>query len=680
MSTNRRDVTMPDGRVLSVHMGRKKRSIADELARLPHLDPDHEDVQQFNRDMEVAKRREIESRHFRYHSETTQAKQDQTLRTYYAWFHSKHQSQLPENPSEEDLDRFAFPPAKDENNYEDLVQALNLFMVHIVLRIQPRSMLDEPVAHAALAQYRTVLLFWVDRKFTLRGDSSPPKHIVYDSMTKSIRSIVETTQMKLERIPKSKRDLGLVEILQLIDLDSRDNPDIELSQYHQLAWLIAGCCALRPDALGAPSRDRQDPNVEFQYPIFRDVSITRSEKPGHFDLALTLREFQVAFNTTEETGYHLKEAVVCFKTPEHQHSLMTSIPHRFLALALRRGALENYTTVEELLSDHRQNVVFKEEFQTKPFLLAGTYRGLDAKRDEPISAAALCEYVKIRGMQRGCNQSISFYSICRRVGTELIKLLGQDGARSIMRHNLNTDTLGMFPLSYTATIGSPALTDLGIGEAAQDEHMEVTSRVLAISKLEPTMMAKTHGKVLNAAFRLAVAGDDVHARCKTPQERRDRERVLRRSTLHSLIAQIHEEQNENIANADYVPSKTELLQKATEFRKRVVERIKSIADTLALSQMSSEADKGGRGSGDFDFDFDQDFEERDSDKETEADLEDQLGGEEGTQSSCLVAEKIVEKDPVYSQDAADHNFLVSEIPYKNAVHAFMTSLMETKLS
>lgn len=652
---------------LVVAKGRKRQSLPESLARLHRLDPSSEDVQNFFKDMEVAKRLEIESLTFRHHALATQKRQDRILETYRGWAKVFNMKVLPPEPTPEEIDLVAFPPARD-SNYDDLLTSLKWFLFYIIPLLQPRSMFDEVIGYGILVEYRMALSFWVRRKFDARKEQPPPSHTLFNSLTQAIRLIVHETQMKLKRTPKAKSYLGLLEIVQLIDMDTRATVNIALAEGHHLAWLLARCCALRPGAIGTPQL--QDPLKKFPFLKFGDFAITRhSDNDGKFDMVVAIRNLKITTDIAAEMGYQTKRVEFHIKAPSQQHNLMLSIPHRFLVLALRRGALEHYTTIEGLLSDNKRNIRIKKEFLDKPVVVAGTHRGLDVEMNRPASAQALTHYISIRGQRMGYSQPITFYSIRRRAGTDLSKTLGREGARTLMCHEPDSLTLEKFYLDYQSTTD---VTALGLGEQTRQDEMEIDSHKLALNKLTPEVVTRLHGRELNAAFRQVLCDDEEYAQCKTLQQRRNRERVLRRSTLVQLTAAAREEQESTLTTEDYAQRKDELFRRAVGFNKQLLARIKAAAavDTPASN------DDLGLGDHDFDDDF---FEEREAgdDDDAQEDLEDQLG-QDGLGQQDSVAKEAPQEE-VYSEKMANYVSLLADVPYKTAVQTTMALLLENGL-
>lgn len=148
--------------------------------------------------------------------------------------------------------------------------------------------------------------------------------------------------------------------MQLIDLNIRGTPNIALAECHHLVWVLSRHCALQPGSMTAPIPSERDFSIPFPYLIFRDFEVTRSPNPGDFNLVLNIRNLKIISNpVAEQTGYHTKQIRLHIKSPQSQHNLMVSVPHRFLVLALRRGALQDDTTVQDLLDGNRRSIISK---------------------------------------------------------------------------------------------------------------------------------------------------------------------------------------------------------------------------------------------------------------------------------------------------------------------------------
>lgn len=388
-------------------------------------------------------------------------------------------------------------------------------------------------------------------------------------------------------------------------------------------------------------------------------------------MELTVRNLKGATaGRVEQSGYHTKTTRFYIKSPQNQHNIMLSIPHRFFVLALRRGASADYSTLGGLLVDDKRNIIIKEQFLDQPVVVAGTHRGLEANMAEPVLAHSLSEYLKTRGQRMGYEDSITFYSIRRRAGTDFTKILGPEGARELMCHETpwaDSRTLEKFYLELRSTTDVSAI-GLGESSTARADEMELESSKLALSRLGPKKVAERCGKELNALFRQILVQDDDYRNCKTLRERKNRERVLRRCALASLIAEAQKEQESTITVEEHERRKDEILRRATDFNRRLLERIKEASGTPAASQASQESLDLDKDDSLGDDDFDEEAEEDDY----EPDVDDQLAEGQNTVH--------VPEEQLYSADMADYVQLLVSVTYKDAVKSAMSLMLENGLN
>lgn len=116
-------------------------------------------------------------------------------------------------------------------------------------------------------------------------------------------------EYKLRVNPTDKPYIGPAEILQLIDLDTRLTPCIELAECHHLAWCIARCCALRPGSFGQQAH-KVDPNVELPFLAFRDLRITRGSTKGDFTVRLVIRNLKTNTLMDAERAFETNKKLV----------------------------------------------------------------------------------------------------------------------------------------------------------------------------------------------------------------------------------------------------------------------------------------------------------------------------------------------------------------------------------
>lgn len=108
-----------------------------------------------------------------------------------------------------------------------------------------------------------------------------------------------------------------------------------------------------------------------------------------------------------ETNRTLKFTLL---SPSRASNIQFSVPHRLLAIAIRRNALMDINTLEELFESQLQNIRVKPEFLGKPVLLSAVSKGTAVDANRPLRATALTEYLKLRGQRVGCPQGTAAFS------------------------------------------------------------------------------------------------------------------------------------------------------------------------------------------------------------------------------------------------------------------------------
>lgn len=124
--------------------------------------------------------------------------------------------------------------------------------------------------------------------------------------------------------------------------------------------------------------------------------------PGKFEVKMTPRNLKVdRFEHGEAAGTLTKVVAFYIRSPTMPVNLMPSVPHRLLAMAIRRGDLRDYSTIEELIEGHHHTIRFKEKFQRLPNLLARAARGLSIDETRAMTGNALTAYLGVHGQRLG---------------------------------------------------------------------------------------------------------------------------------------------------------------------------------------------------------------------------------------------------------------------------------------
>ena len=69
-----------------------------------------------------------------------------------------------------------------------------------------------------------------------------------------------------------------------------------------------------------------------------------------------------------------KRSTSCQPLSDAADTVFLSVPHRLLAIALRRGLLKSYRTVDELFEGNTRQIAVKDEHLDSPILLGAKLR------------------------------------------------------------------------------------------------------------------------------------------------------------------------------------------------------------------------------------------------------------------------------------------------------------------
>ena len=103
----------------------------------------------------------------------------------------------------------------------------------------------------------------------------------------------------------------------------------------------------------------------------------------------------------------LREQTFNIMPADDADTMFLSMPHRLLAIALRRGLLKRYKTVDELFEGNTRQIAIKDEHLDSPILLGAKAQG-EGVTGEPLSAQAITVYLKDRGLKVGFPEFINY--------------------------------------------------------------------------------------------------------------------------------------------------------------------------------------------------------------------------------------------------------------------------------
>ncbi|KAF5711462.1 hypothetical protein FGLOB1_4965 [Fusarium globosum] len=286
-----------------------------------------------------------------------------------------------------------------------------------------------------------------------------------------------------------------------------------------------------------------------------DIELSR-DHDGKFALTITFRNLKTNSEEPTKAAHKapLRSELRCvIKSPQNTENLVFSVPHRLLAMAIRRGILDGIETLDQLFTSQTKYISIKPEFLDKPVFLAAGPRGLTITQ-EPMRATALTTYISLRGQKIGYVDALTFYSLRRRTANDLSRKIGKDAARSLMNHDPDSRTLEKYYLSLedTLDVTGLALDEVGGEEGGgHTEEMLKADSYLAIHALTDERARKVHGPALNALMNQMMLSDENYPALASARELRNYKRVVRRAAIKTLLAQEVQDQRREMSQTDY---------------------------------------------------------------------------------------------------------------------------------
>lgn len=134
--------------------------------------------------------------------------------------------------------------------------------------------------------------------------------------------------------------------------------------------------------------------------------------------------------------------------------------------------------------------------------------GIDTEGRGPLGSANLSMYLNARGEAIGYKSRISYYSIRRRVTTDLARCRGPDSARMLIRYKPNTFTLEEYFLELgTSNDATVATLDQEIGPGGHALELQNNWAPLATDALPLAAVDQTRGPALTALTQQLILQD-----------------------------------------------------------------------------------------------------------------------------------------------------------------------------
>ena len=283
---------------------------------------------------------------FRWHSPSTQAIQDHHLEMYLRYIRNSN----PAIPNETPLDDVTLTPIAFPDNEDALIKNCRFFLITIFKITKPRSIVgSRTIAYSTLMTYRASLVFWIPRKLDQQHFRSVEETRLFLKMTEVMKGVWTQYGDHAEYAVKESVLIGMPELIQLLDYETYSNVCIEVSEQHMAAWCLGRFTACRPGSLG-------DSRHRVGHMQLKDLTITRGREPGMFDMVVTFRHLKTNSVDPEKAAVQNTRTVKCYLRCPISAYITVSFAHRVLAMLLRRKALQDFETVDELLNSEKMHI------------------------------------------------------------------------------------------------------------------------------------------------------------------------------------------------------------------------------------------------------------------------------------------------------------------------------------
>ena len=339
-------------------------------------------------------------------------------------------------------------------------------------------------------------------------------------------------------------------------------PNIAVAEQQHAAWLLGYLCGVRPGSITVGSS-----REESQTLTWGDIDIQRQLTADGIWEGQFLAKITFKYQTeTEETAAQRKYLHMTILSPKTNITL--SLPHRLLVIALRRGLINHYESINELMLGQEENVSFKPDALSLPVLLATSPDSLSLE-DGAAHTRSLTKYIRDCIQWVGYGGTSASYS-WRKYDTHLDRVVGGDVARAAMAHGPRTTT---FERYYNQGRYDLNLTGILIdGQVGQDADVLENAESLVLNRAihlrndlsrERALAEFVDGHVLVTE---ALANGATHDAIKQIKKR------LKRKGLDALLRNEREIQEES-RTIDEIRERIQELRKPSTLMRMVHRRI-----------------------------------------------------------------------------------------------------------
>lgn len=366
------------------------------------------------------------------------------------------------------------------------------------------------------------------------------------------------------------------------------------------------------------------------------------------------------------------------RAPENAENIYIAPANRLLIILLRRGFLQQHTTLSSLFEGNDFEILIAKEHLDKPVFLKLKSRSYLSDADLAASAHSMTDYLNLRAVAAGYPNGATMYAWRRKAGTLIDRALGRDAARVLMNHDAGSKT---FERHYEEKTLDLVCATIVYGEdvekAKQDMIANNTERLFRINiKMSKQQQEDFISRYVDENLQL---GSEVNMRAE-----RQRLRRLARLAIRKAAVDYHRQ----TFTRDEFAERAEALGDPTAFNRNLSERVRPLLEEIrkraATGQPELDLDEEDDGGEDDAQDVGEQtglFFGDEGDDYNDSDLsETDMSPPEQESSSVLVENSSgAVRHFVVDTDRGDDLDKISQLPYAVTVYQFFSMMLEKAL-
>ncbi|TBU56800.1 hypothetical protein BD310DRAFT_598683 [Dichomitus squalens] len=172
------------------------------------------------------------------------------------------------------------------------------------------------------------------------------------------------------------------------------------------------------------------------YILYEDILLIRSEEdPTTFGVDLRVRSWKGGHGAKQFTKHFRMSPVQTGEECLFDLALLIAL------LALRRGALRDHTTLDELLNGREREIRWKEDVRKDPFFARGASRGMSTDPKRPMHYENMRHFLLRVAQLAGLGKNAKIYHFRRAGVTAMLRVLGSELTKMMVNHRQESSTL-----------------------------------------------------------------------------------------------------------------------------------------------------------------------------------------------------------------------------------------------